>query len=488
LGTGHKVTDWDALLAQDREHVWHPYGGLPGATAALPVVSAQGVRLRLADGRELIDGMSSWWCAVHGYRHPVLDQAIADQLGKMAHVMFGGLTHEPAVRLAERLVQITPAGLERVFFADSGSVAVEVAIKMCLQYQRAVGRPERSRLLTVRGGYHGDTFGAMGVADPVGGMHSLFTGILPEHLFADRPPDDLRASVGGSETSGAGGTSGGKGTAGGTVSRDGSAFAQDERWQRWAAQVRELAARHAHELAGVIVEPVAQGAGGMRFHSPACVRLLREVCDEHGMLLVTDEIATGFGRTGALFACEHAQVSPDVMCVGKALTGGYMTLAATLCTPHVASAISEGEGGGLMHGPTYMANPLACAVALASLDLLATGEWRPRVDRIEQGLRVGLQPARELPGVSNVRVLGAIGVVQLERDVDVAAATAAAIERGVWLRPFRDLVYTMPPYVISDEDLAVVTEAVVDAARAGTSTAPRAGRQRVTRGRRGPGP
>lgn len=416
--------------------MWHPYGGLPGATAALPVVSAEGVRLRLADGRELIDGMSSWWCAVHGYRHPALDQAITDQLGKMAHVMFGGLTHQPAVRLAERLVQITPPGLERVFFADSGSVAVEVAIKMCLQYQRAAGRPERSRLLTVRGGYHGDTFGAMAVCDPVGGMHSLFKGILPEHVFADRPPDGFDRP-------------------------------RDEHWERWEAQVRELAGLHSDELAGVIVEPVAQGAGGMRFHSPACVRLLREVCDEHGLLLVADEIATGFGRTGALFACEHASVSPDVMCVGKALTGGYMTLAATLCTPDVASAISEGEGGGLMHGPTYMANPLACAVALASLDLLASEEWRRQVERVEQGLREGLGPARELPGVTDVRVLGAIGVVQLEEEVDVATATAASVERGVWLRPFRDLIYTMPPYVISDQDLAAVTEAVADAVWAG---------------------
>ncbi len=416
--------------------MWHPYGGLPAASAALPVVSAEGVRLRLADGRELIDGMSSWWCAVHGYCHPALDKAVEDQLGRMAHVMFGGLTHEPAVRLAERLVQMTPEGLERVFFADSGSVAVEVAIKMCLQYQRAAGRPERSRLLTVRGGYHGDTFGAMAVCDPVGGMHSLFTGILPKHLFADRPPDGFDAP-------------------------------QDGHWERWAAQVCELATLHSNELAAVIVEPVAQGAGGMRFHSPACVRLLREVCDEHGLLFVADEIATGFGRTGALFACEHAGVSPDVMCVGKALTGGYMTLAATLCTAEVASAISEGEGGGLMHGPTYMANPLACAVALASLDLLATEEWRTQVKRIEQGLRTGLESARELPSVSDVRVLGAIGVVQLEEEVDVATATAASVERGVWLRPFRDLVYAMPPYVISDKDLAVVTTAMVDAARVG---------------------
>ncbi len=416
--------------------MWHPYGALPAASPALPVVSAEGVRLRLADGRELIDGMSSWWCAVHGYRHPALDRALKEQLGRMAHVMFGGLTHEPAVRLAERLVEMTPAGLERVFFADSGSVAVEVAIKMCLQYQRAVGRPRRTRLLTVRGGYHGDTFGAMGVCDPVGGMHSLFTGILPEHLFAERPPDGFGAP-------------------------------REESWERWAAQVRELAARHRDELAAVIAEPVVQGAGGMRFHSPACVALLREVCDEHGLLLVADEIATGFGRTGAMFACEHAGVAPDVMCVGKALTGGYMTLAATLCTAEVASAISAGEGDGLMHGPTYMANPLACAVALASLRLLATGEWRGQVARIERGLRRGLEPARGAPGVRDVRVLGAIGVVQLDHEVDLRAATAAAVERGVWLRPFRDLLYTMPPYVISDEDLATVAEAVVDAVRAG---------------------
>jgi adenosylmethionine---8-amino-7-oxononanoate aminotransferase len=443
--------------------VWHPYGALPAALPALPVVSAQGVRLRLADGRELIDGMSSWWCAVHGYRHPALDAAAHEQLGRMAHVMFGGLTHEPAVALARRLVEMTPAGLERVFFADSGSVAVEVAIKMCLQFQRAVGRPRRRRLLTVRGGYHGDTFGAMAVCDPVGGMHGLFAGTLPEHVFAPRPPDGFDAPL-------------------------------DE---RWAASVRELAARHADELAAAIVEPVVQGAGGMRFHSPACVRLMREVCDEHGLLLVADEIATGFGRTGALFACEHAGVSPDVMCVGKALTGGYVSLAATLCTPQVAGAISGGEGGGLMHGPTYMANPLACAVALASTGLLGAGygesrqdgearqdgdsrhdcddvggptggtrpgaSWRERVKAIERDLCNGLEPARELPGVADVRVLGAIGVVQLERDVDMATATAAAVQRGVWLRPFRDLIYTMPAYAMEQEDVEVVCEAVLAA-------------------------
>jgi adenosylmethionine-8-amino-7-oxononanoate aminotransferase len=405
--------------------------------APLPVASAKGVRLKLADGRELIDGMASWWCAIHGYRHPALDEAVSEQLGRMAHVMFGGLTHEPGVRLAERLLELAPPGLQSVFFADSGSVSVEVAIKMCLQFQRARGHTARTRLLTVRGGYHGDTFGAMAVCDPIGGMHSLFTGVLAEHVFADRPPDGFGAGL-------------------------------DE---RWAGHVSELVARHAEELAAVVLEPVVQGAGGMRFHSPECVALLRRLCDEHGLLLLLDEIATGFGRTGALFACEHAGVSPDVMCVGKALTGGYMTLAATLCTRDVSEAISSGEGGGLMHGPTFMANPLACAVALASLELLQQGEpsWRERVRAIERGLRMGLEPAREVPGVADVRVLGAIGVVQLEREVDVAAVTAAAVERGVWLRPFRDLIYAMPPYVIGEEDLAEVTAAMVLAAHAGAS-------------------
>ena len=433
---GLELTDWDALLAFDREHVWHPYGALPSALAPLPVVSAEGVRLRLADGRELIDGMSSWWCAIHGYRHPALDGAIEAQLQKIAHVMFGGLTHEPGVRLAERLVELTPDGLEEVFFADSGSVSVEVAIKLCLQYQRARGHRARTRLMTIRGGYHGDTFGAMAVCDPVGGMHSLFAGVLPEHVFAERPPDGFDAAL-------------------------------DE---RWAAGVRELVARHSDELAAIVVEPVVQGAGGMRFHSPACVRLLRELCDEHRLLLVLDEIATGFGRTGAMFACEYAGVAPDVMCVGKALTGGYLTLAAMLCTRAVADAVSRGEGGGLMHGPTFMGNPLACSVALASLELLADGSWRERVGTIERGLRDGLQPARELPCVRDVRVLGAIGVVQLERDVDIAAATAAAVAHGVWLRPFRDLIYTMPPYVIGDADLARVSAAIVAAACAGATS------------------
>jgi adenosylmethionine-8-amino-7-oxononanoate aminotransferase len=429
-----ELSEWDELLALDADRVWHPYAALPAAMPSLPVESAQGVRLALADGRELIDGMASWWCAIHGYGHPALDAAVRRQLERMAHVMFGGLTHEPAVRLAQRLTELAPGGLERVFLADSGSVSVEVAIKLAMQYQRAAGRPGRTRLMTVRGGYHGDTMGAMAVCDPVGGMHSMFAGVLAQHVFAARPPDGFDAQL----------------------------------EPAWAEQVRTLAAAHAGELAAVIAEPVVQGAGGMRFHSPACVRLLREVCDEHGMLLILDEIATGFGRSGEMFACEHAGVVPDVMCVGKALTGGYMTLAATLCTGHLAATVSAGEGGGLMHGPTFMANPLACAVALASLDLLAEQDWRGRVAAIERSLREGLAPARELPGVRDVRVLGAIGVIELDAPVDVAAATAAAVERGVWLRPFRDLVYAMPPYVIEAEDLAEVTAAMVAAARAGS--------------------
>ncbi len=428
------MTDWQALLSFDREHVWHPYAPVPAGQSALPVAGAEGVRLRLADGRRLIDGMSSWWCAIHGYKHPALDAAVEDQLGRFAHVMFGGLTHEPAVTLAQRLLDLAPPRLRHVFFADSGSVAVEIAIKMCLQAQRARGRPGR-RLLTVRGGYHGDTFGAMAICDPVQGMHRLFAGVLAEHVFAERPPDGFEAQLD----------------------------------PAWAAHVQRLVAEHAHELAAIVLEPVVQGAGGMRFHSPACVALMRRLCDEHRLLLVLDEIATGFGRTGALFAYQHAGVTPDVLCLGKALTGGYLSLAATLCSAEVASAVSAGEGGALMHGPTFMANPLACSVALASLDLLSDGAWRQQVPAIERGLRDALAPARELPGVADVRVLGAIGVVQMEHEVDVTRATAAAIDRGVWLRPFRDLIYTMPPYVIDEEDLSAVADAVVAAVRAATS-------------------
>ena len=424
------------LLDLDRRHVWHPYGPMPGTVAPLAVESASGVRLRLAEPaygqRELVDGMSSWWSAVHGYGHPVLDAAATEQLGRMSHVMFGGLTHEPAVRLAKRLVDLTPEGLEHVFLADSGSVAVEVAAKMCLQYWRSLGRPEKSRLMTWRGGYHGDTWHPMSVCDPEGGMHQLWSGVLPRQVFADAPPPGFDA-------------------------------APDE---GYLASLRALFERHAHELAAVVAEPVVQGAGGMRFHSPAYVRALRELCDEYDVLLVLDEIATGFGRTGALFAAEHAGVTPDVLCLGKALTGGYLTMAATLCTPRVAEGISRGEVPVLAHGPTFMGNPLASAVACASVDLLVGQDWAGQVRRIEAGLRAGLAPAVALPGVRDVRVLGAIGVVQLDHEVDMAVATRTAVRAGVWLRPFRDLVYAMPPYVTGDEDLARVCAAMCAVAEA----------------------
>ncbi|WP_434743709.1 adenosylmethionine--8-amino-7-oxononanoate transaminase [Micromonospora sp. SH-82] len=422
----------EEILAADREHVWHPYASLPPQTPPYLVTEAQGVRLRLADGRELVDGMASWWSAIHGYRHPVLDAAVTDQLGRMSHVMFGGLTHEPAVRLARTLVELAPEGLERVFLADSGSVSVEVAVKMCLQYQRATGRPQRHRLGTWRGGYHGDTFHPMSVCDPVGGMHHLWTDVLPRQVFAPQPPSGFDTPPD----------------------------------PAYCTALAESVQRHADELAAVIVEPVVQGAGGMRFHHPEYLRVLREVTREHGVLLIFDEIATGFGRTGTMFAAEHAGVVPDVLCVGKALTGGYLSLAAALCTPEVARGISA-DGGVLAHGPTFMGNPLACAVAGASLGLLRSGDWAAEVSRLGAGLRAGLEPLRAAPGVHDVRVLGGIGVVQVDRQVDVPAATAAAVECGVWLRPFRDLVYVMPPYVTDDADLARITAGVAAAVAAG---------------------
>ncbi|HEV7961891.1 MAG TPA: adenosylmethionine--8-amino-7-oxononanoate transaminase [Actinoplanes sp.] len=418
----------EALLARDRAHVWHPYGPMPGRSDPYLVESAEGVRLKLADGRELVDGMSSWWAAIHGYRHPVLDAALVEQSRKMSHVMFGGLTHAPAIELAGTLVELTPDGLEHVFLCDSGSVAVEVAIKMALQAQRARGNPERNRLATWRGGYHGDTFHPMSVCDPVGGMHSLWTGVLPAQVFAGVPPADFQPA--------------------------------------YAADLAELVERHAGELAAVIVEPIVQGAGGMRFHHPEYLRVLREVTEAHGVLLIFDEIATGFGRTGSFFAAGQAGVTPDIMSVGKALTGGYLSLAATLCTPPVARAISAGQGGGLAHGPTFMGNPLACAVANASIGLLRGRDWAGEVHRIETGLRAGLEPLRGAPGVTDVRVLGAIGVVQLDHDVDLPKATAAAVGAGVWLRPFRDLIYTMPPYVADAADVARITRGIAAAVSA----------------------
>jgi len=415
------------LLELDTRHVWHPYGPMPATVPPLLVEEAAGVRLRLADGRELVDGMSSWWAAIHGYRHPALDTALTEQITRMSHVMFGGLTHEPAITLASALVDITPAGLEHVFLCDSGSVSVEVALKMCLQYWRSVGRRGKRRMLTWRGGYHGDTFHPMSVCDPEGGMHALWRGVLPEQVFVPAPPSGFDTPVDPS----------------------------------YADTLVRTVREHADELAAVVVEPVVQGAGGMQFHNPEYLRVLREVTEECGVLLVFDEIATGFGRTGTLFAAEHAGVAPDVMCVGKALTGGYLTMAATLCTFEVAEGISRGEVPVLAHGPTFMGNPLASAVANASLGLLSDGTWREEVRRIERRLRDGLAAARDVPGVVDVRVLGAIGVVQLDHPVDMAVATEALTSRGVWLRPFRDLIYTMPPYVTSDSDIDLITDAMV---------------------------
>ncbi|WP_410660684.1 adenosylmethionine--8-amino-7-oxononanoate transaminase [Amycolatopsis sp. lyj-112] len=419
------------LLALDAEHVWHPYGPMPGTVESLLVREASGVRLTLDDGRELVDGMSSWWSAIHGYRHPVLDAALAEQAGRMSHVMFGGLTHEPAITLAKTLVDLAPDGLRHVFLCDSGSVSVEVAVKMCLQYWQSVGRKEKRRLMTWRGGYHGDTFTPMSVCDPEGGMHSLWRGILPDQLFLPKPPGGF----------------------------------DDEPDQAYLDLLAAEIERHAGELAAVIVEPVVQGAGGMRFHPPAYLRALREITDAHGVLLIFDEIATGFGRTGRMFAAEHAGVTPDVLCVGKALTGGYLTMAAALCTPEIADGISRGELPVLAHGPTFMANPLASAVANASLGLLAEGRWKTDVPRIEAALRAGLEPARELPSVADVRVLGAIGVVELDHPVDMAIATEVVTANGVWLRPFRNLIYAMPPYVSEADDLAAITSAMLAVAQ-----------------------
>jgi len=441
----------DDLLAFDRAHLWHPYTSMTSPTATRLVTGASGVRLTvsaLRDGSslassgqakstgetvEVIDGMSSWWSAIHGYNHPVLNAAATAQLESMSHVMFGGLTHEPAIRLAGQLIDIAPAGLEHVFFADSGSVSVEVAMKMALQYQRGAGRPDKSRFLTVRGGYHGDTFDAMSVCDPVGGMHSMFASVLPQQVFGERPPGldsdldklDRRAS--------------------------------DDRLTAWADGFRALAEEHAHELAALIVEPLLQGAGGMHPYPAECLTVFREVADEHGLVLIFDEIATGFGRTGWMFAAEAAGVSPDIMCVGKALTGGYLTLAAVLCTGQVARGLSASESGVLMHGPTFMGNPLACAVASASIDLLLSDDWQANIARINARLNDGLGAAG--------RTLGAVGVLQLDHEVDVAKATDVALEHGVWLRPFRDLIYTMPPYICTDDELDQICRAMTEAAK-----------------------
>ena len=413
------------LVDRDRARVWHPYAP-PAASPLFAVESAEGVRLRLVDGRELVDGMSSWWACIHGYRHPHIEAALRDQLGRMPHVMFGGLTHEPAVTLCERLVAMAPPGFERVFLSDSGSVSVEVAIKLARQDWLSQGRPEKRRLLTVRGGYHGDTFATMAVCDPANGMHDFFSAVLEEQLFAERPTCRF----------------------------------EEPFEARHIADLEKLLREHESEIAAVILEPIVQGAGGMWFYAPGYLRRLRELCDETGVPLIFDEVATGFGRSGKLFAAMHADVSPDLLCVGKSLTGGTMTLAATLVSQRICETIGEGEPGALMHGPTFMGNPLACAAANASLDLLEREPWEGRVAAIEAQLRRELEACRALSGVADVRVLGAIGVVELDEPVDMSIIQPAFVEAGVWIRPVGRLVYTMPPYVTSSEDLSLLTEAI----------------------------
>ena len=416
----------DRLLKFDDQHIWHPYSAMHSEVPVYPVISAQGVRIRLADGRQLIDGMSSWWCMLHGYNHPVMNQAIVHQLQSMSHVMFGGLTHAPAVELAQKLIEITPAPLVTVFFADSGSVAVEVAMKMAIQYWQARDLPEKYRFLTLRSGYHGDTFGAMSVCDPVTGMHSLFSSVLAKQFFVESPACRFNQPC------------------------------KDEDIQPLELM---LASKH-QQIAALILEPIVQGAGGMRFYSASYLARARKLCDQFEVLMITDEIATGFGRTGKMFACEHAAISPDILCIGKAMTGGYMSMAATLASLDVSQTIDAGDPGLFMHGPTFMANPLACAASLASISLLEASQWQTKVSHIERILEADLSPCIDFDSVKDVRVLGAIGVIELHTVVDMKSITERFVEAGVWVRPFGKLVYLMPPFIIEDDDLHFLCKAV----------------------------
>ncbi|MBB1126199.1 adenosylmethionine--8-amino-7-oxononanoate transaminase [Thiospirillum jenense] len=418
--------NWAQLLATDAAHVWHPYNTAPARDMVYPVCAAQGCLLELSEGRFLIDGMASWWCVIHGYNHPVLNAALTSQLNCVAHVMFAGLTHAPAIQLVERLVKLTPAPLQRVFLCDSGSIAVEVALKIALQYWQALNEPQRTHFLSFQQGYHGDTYHAMSVCDPITGMHRLFTDSLPQQFFASAPTPNFGQSCTDADVH----------------------------------ELTQLLEQHHQQLAGVIIEPIVQGAGGMRFYSAEYLIRLRQLCDHFNVLLIADEIATGFGRTGRLFACEHAGISPDILTLGKALTGGYLTLAATLTTDVIAATLSAHAP--LLHGPTFMANPLACAVANASIDLLLASDWQTTIQRIENGLRCGLAPARTLPNVIDVRVLGAIGVIEMNAPVVLANFQRQCVERGIWVRPFGRLVYLMPPYIIDDAQLTYLCQMLIE--------------------------
>lgn len=422
----HKPLTTNDIISLDQAHVWHPYAAFPNTAPVYPVSHADGVYLHLTDGRTIIDGTSSWWSVIHGYNRPELNHALEQQLAKMAHVMLGGLTHEPIARLAKLLTDITPAGLNKVFFSDSGSVAVEVSMKMALQYWFAQGQHQKTRFLSLRSGYHGDTFAAMSVCDPVAGMHHLFTQTLSHQLFSETPSCRF-----------------------------------DEEWnESHIANFSQIIQRHRQKIAAVILEPIAQNAGGMNFYSPEYLKRVRTLCDKNDVLLIADEIATGFGRTGKLFACEHAEISPDIMCVGKGLTGGYMSLAATLCNDKVSDGISNSEAGAFMHGPTFMGNPLACSVALASTELLLKSDWQAKVAHIEGFLKRELEPCRELSLVADVRVLGAIGVVELHESPDLATIQALFVKEGIWVRPFGRLVYLMPAYIMTDAELRQLTRGI----------------------------